>query len=71
VSSVPLAPQTNKVLYWVQASSRSGQLFNSPVWHFSHLTVFVLPVAHVQDEDQYVVGRVDTIPGFYGMPSSL
>jgi len=24
-------------------------------------------VAHVQDEDRYVVGRVDTIPGFYGV----
>ena len=24
-------------------------------------------MAHVQDEDRYVVGRVDTIPGFYGV----
>lgn len=27
----------------------------------------VLPVAHVQEEDRYVVGRVDSLPGFYGV----
>ncbi|KAI9460347.1 potassium transporter [Russula earlei] len=31
------------------------------------LTVSVLPVAHVKDGDRYVVGRVDTLPGFYGV----
>ena len=24
-------------------------------------------MAHVQDEDRYVIGRVDSIPGFYGV----
>jgi KUP system potassium uptake protein len=24
-------------------------------------------VAHVQEEDRYVVGRVDSLPGFYGV----
>ena len=31
------------------------------------LTVSVLPVAHVEDMDRYVVTRVDTISGFYGV----
>jgi KUP system potassium uptake protein len=31
------------------------------------LMVSVVPVAHVQDGDRYVVGRVDTLPGFYGV----
>ncbi len=31
------------------------------------LTVSVLPVAHVEDVDRYVVARVETLPGFYGV----
>ena len=31
------------------------------------LMVSVLPVPHVEDGDRYVVGRVDTLPGFYGV----
>jgi KUP system potassium uptake protein len=31
------------------------------------LTVSVLPVAHVEDADRYVVTRVDTLSGFYGV----
>jgi KUP system potassium uptake protein len=31
------------------------------------LTVSVLPVAHVDDTDRYVVTRVDTLSGFYGV----
>ena len=27
----------------------------------------VLPVAHVEDVDRYVVARVETLPGFYGV----
>lgn len=27
----------------------------------------VLPVAHVDDVDRYVVSRVDSLPGFYGV----
>jgi len=29
--------------------------------------VSVLPVAHVKSGDRYVVGSVDTLPGFYGV----
>jgi KUP system potassium uptake protein len=29
--------------------------------------VSVLPVAHVDDVDRYVVNRVDTLSGFYGV----
>jgi KUP system potassium uptake protein len=29
--------------------------------------VSVLPVAHVDDTDRYVVTRVDTLSGFYGV----
>jgi KUP system potassium uptake protein len=31
------------------------------------LTVSVLPVAHVDAVDRYVVSRVDSLPGFYGV----
>lgn len=27
----------------------------------------VLPVAHVEDVDRYVLSRVDSLPGFYGV----
>jgi KUP system potassium uptake protein len=29
--------------------------------------VSILPVAHVEEHDRYVVGRVDSLPGFYGV----
>jgi KUP system potassium uptake protein len=35
------------------------------------LTVSVLPVAHVEDVDRYVVSRVDSLPGFYGVAQYL
>jgi len=35
------------------------------------LSVFVLPVAHVEDADRYVVGRIDSLPGFYGVAQYL
>jgi len=36
--------------------------------HFGvFLTVSVLPVPRVQEEDRYVVDRVDSLPGFYGV----
>lgn len=31
------------------------------------LTVSVLPVAHVEDVDRYVVSRIDSLSGFYGV----
>ena len=40
--------------------------------HFGiFLTVFVLPVAHVEDADRYVVGRINSLPGFYGVAQYL
>ena len=35
------------------------------------LTVFILPVAHVEDADRYVVGRINSLPGFYGVAQYL
>lgn len=35
------------------------------------LTVSVLPVPRVEDVDRYVVSRVDSLPGFYGVSQYL
>lgn len=31
----------------------------------------VLPVAHVEDVDRYVLSRVESLPGFYGVAQYL